>query len=363
MRLVSLLMFVGAPLLMSVTVSSVRAENGAASVRAVLIGADRVTPDLLAGWKAKGATAVVVPLDETTKERWAVLDGVAEKAGMRLWPWIEVARNRSMADAHPDWMASIGTHHDDWRRRFLNAPSAKQDAVVKVWPWVPIGYASAFDAHRERLTSLLRDLPGNWSGVFLNDLQAGPSSCGCGNDQCRWALDYGATETAKKTPGDAAAARMVAAIRQRHPRKAIIPVWVTECEPVDLPDAKNGTGLCGGVPCAKGDCWPRYVRQWNPLLEATDGPIAVAVWADVFRRAPESWIQSDIDLFLTPPRGGNRLPPERLVAVVQAWGKPANAVDALLDQVKRSAAGWVVALDPIDQSWEPRAFAVPADRR
>src|SRR5205814_1020593 len=78
-------------------------------------------------------------------------------------------------------------------------------------------------------------LPGRWSGVFLNDLQAGPSSCGCGNDQCRWALDYGAPATAPKTPGDDAAARAVAEVRTRFPDKAVIPVWVTECETVDLP--------------------------------------------------------------------------------------------------------------------------------
>jgi hypothetical protein len=197
-----------------------------------------------------------------------------------------------------------------------------------------------------------------WSGVFLNDLQAGPSSCGCGNDQCRWALDYGTAETAAKTPGDDAAARIIAELLSRHSGKVIIPVWVTECEPVDLPDAKDGTGLCGGVFCAKNDCWPRYVRNWNPLLKATVGPIALALWPETFRRDPAHWIETDVDLFQKPPRGGTPLGAEKTIAIVQAWDKPEAAVDAVLDRMKRLASGWVLALDPIDQSWEPRAVPI-----
>ena len=231
------------------------------SMRGVLVGLERVSPEFLAAWKAKGVTAVVVPLDDAAKRRWQPMADTVERAGMTLWPWIEVARNPAMAEAHPEWMAAIGAHHDDWRRRFPEAPAAKHGEVIKAWPWVPIGYAPAFDAHRQRLKMLLGDLPGRWAGVFLNDLQAGPSSCGCGNDQCRWALDYGSPPTAAKTPGDDAAAKIVAELSAGYPGKVIIPVWVTECELVDLPDAKGGTGLCGRVPCAKNDCWPRYAPQ------------------------------------------------------------------------------------------------------
>jgi hypothetical protein len=223
---------------------------------------------------------------------------------------------------------------------------------------VPIGYAPAFDAHRERLRTLLGDLPGMWSGVFLNDLQAGPSSCGCGNDQCRWALDYGSPGTTSRTPGDDAAARVVAELRALHPGKAIVPVWVTECEPIDLPDAKGGTGLCGGVRCAKGDCWPRYARAWNPLLKATDGPIAVGLWSETFRRDAGRWMEADLALFQYPARGSDPLAAAKAIGVVQAWEKPEGAVDALLARVKRAATGWVLALDPIDQSWEPRIVRV-----
>jgi hypothetical protein len=335
-----------------------RADETAA-VRGVLVQPERVTPDGLASWKARGMTAVVVPLDERSKRRWGALAKTVEQSGLALWPWVEVARNPALADAHPEWMAATGGHHDDWRQRFPKAPTAKAGEVIKAWPWVPIGYAPAFDAHRERVMALLDDLPGAWAGAFLNDLQAGPSSCGCGNDQCRWALDYGSPSTAPKTPGDDAAARLVAELGARHAGKAVVPVWVTECEPIDLPGAPGGTGLCGSVFCAKNDCWPRYARSWNVLQKATTGPIALALWPETFRRDPEPWLAAGIKLFQGPPRGGASLAPARTIAVVQGWEKSDAAVMTLIEQVKPLAAGWVIALDPIEQSWEPRVVPVP----
>jgi hypothetical protein len=153
------------------------------AMRGVLVGIDRISPGFLGAWKSKGVNAIVVPLDDAAKQRWRPMAEAVERAGMTLWPWIEVARNPLLAAAHPDWMAAIGGHHDD----------------------------------------------------------------------C-------------------------------HPGKVIIPVWVTECELTDLPDAKDGTGLCGHVRCAANDCWPRYARNWNPLLKATSGPIALGVWSETFRR-------------------------------------------------------------------------------
>jgi hypothetical protein len=277
---------------------------------------------------------------------------------MTLWPWVEVARNPVMAAAHPEWMAAPGGHHDDWRRRFPKAPAAKPGEVIKAWPWVPLGYAPAFEAHRERLKRLLADLPGPWAGIFLNDLQAAPSSCGCGNDQCRWALDYGSPSTAKKTPGDDVAARIVAEVIAHHPGKTVVPVWVTECEPSDLPNAPNGTGLCGGVRCATGDCWPRYARAWNALVKATEGPIGVALWADMFGRDPSRWLATDLALFQKAPQESTPLPQARTIAIVQAWNKPEAEVDALLGRIRALASNWVLALDRIDQSWEPRLVPI-----
>lgn len=340
-----------------------RAEEPSAPIRGIMLKPERVTRDALEAWKAKGATDAIVPVDAATKPRWGALSRTAEQAGVSLWAWVEVARSPALADAHPEWMAAIGAHHDDWRRRFPKAPAKKPGEVIKAWPWVPIGYSAAFDAHRDRLKSLLNDLPGNWRGVFLNDLQAGPSSCGCGNDQCRWALDYGSAPTATKTPGDDVAARLVAELARGLPGKTVVPVWVTECETRDLPEARNGTGLCGGVGCARGDCWPRYVRAWNPLVKATSGPIALAVWSETFQRDASTWLPESLALFQTPPREGATLPASRTVAVIQVWGKPEPLVNAALDRAKRSGAGWVLALDQVDQSWEPRSVRVPETPR
>jgi hypothetical protein len=336
-----------------------QAAEPKAPLRGILVRPERVTLEYLKAWKIKGISAVVVVLDEASKRHWNQISTVVEKAELMVWPWIEVARNPAMADAHPEWMAAPGGHHDDWRRRFPTAPKAKTGEVIKAWPWVPIGYAPAFEAQRKRLIALLGDLPGTWAGAFLNDLQGGPSSCGCGNDQCRWALDYGTPSTALKTPGDDAAARLVAELRAHHSGKAVIPVWVTECETADLPGAKDGTGLCGGVPCAARDCWPRYVRNWNPLVQATNGPIAVALWPETFQRNPERWHDTGLALFQRPPRDGTSLVPQKSVAVVQAWDKSDAAVAAILVRTKSLAPAWVMALDPIDQSWEPRVVAIP----
>jgi hypothetical protein len=330
-------------------------------LRGVLVEAKRVTPGALATWKAKGINAVVVPLDEATRrDDWAALAGAVERSGLALYPWVEVARNPAMADAHPDWMAAPGGHHDDWRRRFPDAPKAQPGKVIKAWPWVPIGYAPAFEAHRKRLFALLDDLPGAWAGVFLNDLQGGPSSCGCGNDQCRWALDYGSPSTAPKTPGDDAAARLVAGLRQRHPGKVVVPVWVTECQLDDLPNVPGSTGHCGGVPCAKNDCWPRYARNLGPLLKATPGPVAVALWRDAFGR-DRNWEATGVAQFLRPPRGDASVPEARAIAVVQGWDRP-DPLASPRPAPERAGGGWVVALTEIDQSWRPRLIDAPAPR-
>lgn len=327
-------------------------------IRGVLLGLEAATPAALDAWKAGGGNAVVVTLDESVpRDRWAALAGSARAAGLDLYAWIEVGRNPDLADRNPSWMASPGGHHADWRRRFPDAPADKPGRSIKLWPWVPIGYEPAFEAHRRRILGLLDGLPGPWAGALLNDLQGGPSACGCGNDQCRWALDYGSKPTAAIAPGDDAAARLVAEVRRRQPGKAVIPVWVTECEAADLPDAEGGTGHCGSVGCAEGACWPRYRRAWEPLVASADGPLAVALWPEPFRRRA-GWIPRALDLFLRPP-GGPPLDPDRALAVLQGWGDPAADPMALAALAAPARAGWIVARTRIDQSWSPRFVPAP----
>ncbi len=121
-----LMLTVCAPLAALLPGNAAGAAEPGRPVRGILVRPERVTPEFLAGWKAKGATDVVVVLDETTKPRWERTAGVVAQAGMTLWPWIEVARNPQMASAHPDWMATPGGHHDDWRRRFPLAPRQRK---------------------------------------------------------------------------------------------------------------------------------------------------------------------------------------------------------------------------------------------
>jgi hypothetical protein len=340
----------------SASVASARAEELSDSrpMRGLLIEAEQATPEALTAWKSEGGNTIVVPLDEAIpRARWSELAGAVARAGLELYPWIEVARNRALADAHPDWMAAPGGHHDDWRRRFPGAPAARAGALIKAWPWVPIGYAPAYEAHRRRLRALLDDLPGPWAGAFLNDLQGGPSSCGCGNDQCRWALDYGTPPTAPRTPGDDAAARLVGELQGRYPGKPMIPVWVTECELIDLPGVAGSTGHCGGVECARNDCWPRYTRALNPLLKALPGPLAVALWPGPFGRDP-AWVETGLSLFAHPPRGDAAVPPGRTIAILQAWNTLEPDHAALIARARHAGRGWVLARARIEQSWEPR---------
>src|SRR5262249_13193162 len=141
--------------------------------------------------------------------------------------------------------------------------------------------------------------------------------------------------------------------------RTIVPVWVTECEVADLPEARDGTGLCGRVGCARGDCWPRYAQQWAPLVAAAKGPIAAALWSETFHRDPEAWPATALALFRAPPRGAPPIGEDRAVAVVQAWGQPDAIVQGRLDRVRRDAAQWVIALDAVDQSWAPRVVGAP----
>lgn len=108
---------------------------------------------------------------------------------------------------------------------------------------MPIGYRPAFDAHFERVKALLARVGPGYRGVLLNDLQGGPSSCGCGNLQCRWALDYHVPKTAEAHAGDDVAARWLAKVKLLIPDREVVPVRTTECEEIDLSaDKRAGAG-------------------------------------------------------------------------------------------------------------------------
>jgi hypothetical protein len=113
----------------------------------------------------------------------------AANGSVDLYYWIEVGRNPAMAAAHPQWMASLGMHND-WQRQHLDVRLPEKGEVAKAFPWVPVTYRETYDAHLLRVKGLLGSrAAAPYAGVLLNDLQGGPSSCGCGNLQCRWATE------------------------------------------------------------------------------------------------------------------------------------------------------------------------------
>lgn len=324
---------------------------------------DAATTGRLAELKAGGANALVLSLDSNPPAgdvRQAAAR--AERAGIALYYWIEVARNAHMAGVHPEWMASL-QGHPEWRRLFPSAPIPQSGEVIKNYPWVPMLYQQTFDAHLTRIGALLKGLPAA-RGVFLNDLQAAPSACGCGNSLCRWTTDYGPILTATRL-GDDAAARFVARVRQLAPRSPdfeVIPVWTSECEEHDQPKGAE----CDGVGCYGGTCWYAAVRQLMPIAGQAERIGALLPYRAFHRTdsrygAEAGWVNAAIESFskMPPLRNGKPVGSSRIVAILQGWEVTAAQRQA---QIERSndagAGGWVMAYTPIEQSWEPRLVKV-----
>src|SRR5688572_29781297 len=182
------------------------ADGKAARFHGALLTTEMATPARLSELSAQGYTAIVLPLESDSAAARAAEEDAAKRvalAGLELWYWIEIARSPAFADDHPQWMASL-QGHQEWRRYFKDFPDPKPGEVVKNYPWVPILYREAFDAHLARVKKLLSARPAA-KGVFLNDLQGPPSACGCGNAVCRWTADYGPLRTATPLGEDAAA--------------------------------------------------------------------------------------------------------------------------------------------------------------
>jgi hypothetical protein len=335
---------------------------------AVVVAADAVDRDAVAGWKKEGFRAVVLMLDDRHPGR-AVREAARAVAAdsLDLYLWIEVGRTSTVAREHPQWVAALGMHAD-WRQRFPQVRPPGEGEVAKAWPWVPISYQESFDAHLARIRRLLADAPPEYAGLFLNDLQGGPASCGCGNLQCRWAVDYRVPSTATRLAGVDVAARFVAAVGRATPGKRVIPVWTTECEPEDLPAAARppgswGTGYCGDVQCFE-TCRKRFAEQWAALNKGRDGPTAVLALHREFQRdrkeygGPASWVTRAVEFC---DRQGPRppVPHRRLWLVVQGYDVPPTEEAAARAAAATAGVGAVlVARSRIDQTYEPRVMKV-----
>lgn len=343
---------------------------------AVIVQPTDVTPRQTAAWRRDGYQAAAVMLDD--RHDAAIYRRAAQtlaEAGIDLYYWIEVARSPKLAAAHPEWLASLGSHRD-WQARFPESPPPKSGEVGKAYPWVPIGYRQAFDAHLARIAELLGRAAGDYRGLLLNDLQGGPSSCGCGNLQCRWAIDYGVASTTDKLSGDNVAAAFLAAVRKLAPGKQVTPVWLTECEDRDLPADRRPTGrttgYCGGVGCSQATCPEVFTKQWRALLGEHDGPVALlALHKELGREGSEyggeaGWVPQVVGYLdeTLPRHGGAALPHERLWLVVQGYDLPAGTVAAAREAAAATGVQAVfVAKTPIDQSYEPRIVEVTQDAK
>jgi len=337
-------------------------------VEIVLVEAETVTAAAVSQWRKEQFDAVAVVLDEQAGEaRQRELARHIFEGGLNLYYWIEVGRNPKLAAAHPRWMAALGSH-GDWLRNFNKFPGPGVGEVAKAFPWVPISYREAFDAHLARIEQMLKRAPAGWRGLLLNDLQAGPSSCGCGNLQCRWAVDYNVPPTATKLEGDDVAARFVAEVRKRAGEKTVIPVWTTECEEADLPAEKHqgrpGTGLCGTVGCATGTCPQAFTRQWSALVSGHDGPLGLLALHTALQRTQKEfgggpgWVTNAMAYMdkTLPANGGKAISAERLWVVVAGSQTPEETIAREL-AAKAGVAAVIVARAKIDQSYEPRMIS------
>ena len=337
----------------------------------VLVMPDAVSPELIERWRREGFTAIVLLLDEDhSAGAYRAAATAIKSAKLELYYWIEIARNERMAEAHPRWMASLGMH-DDWLARFPSVKKPTKGEVAKAYPWVPIGYAEAFGAHLRRVEQLLRVVPDSYRGLLLNDLQGGPASCGCGNLQCRWAIDYGVPPTATKEGADDAAARFVSEVRKLAPGKQIVPVWMTECEDRDLSADKSPggktTGLCGSVACATGTCPRAFAKQLRALMDAHRGPLGLltaeyACGRDArFYGGPGGWIASAVGYLDSTHVVSHKpaLPHDQLWLVVQGTPENADAEAAARNAAHKLDPGAViVARVSIDQLYEPRVITI-----
>jgi hypothetical protein len=332
---------------------------GAASsepLKGILAGPEQITPTHLQRWSREGANSVVLMAAAADNTSLRAAARRIRAARLELYYWIEVARDAGLASTHPEWMASL-QGHPEWRRHFPKFPETVNGEVVKNYPWVPILYQEAFDAHLQRISRLLSGLP-QARGVFLNDLQSAPSACGCGNSLCRWTPDYGPIQTATRLPADAAA-RFAKAVAVLAPESRVIPVWTTECEEMDKQQ------LCAGVGCFAGLCWKEYTAQLMPLALGFEHLAVLLPFRDMGRDSARygsagGWAKQALKSFSELPLRwqGAAVTADRLIPILQGW----NVTEAeRRDQIRLSqeagSTGYVIAVKKIDQGWEPRILS------
>lgn len=334
-----------------------------------LVTPDRVSEEFLINIRDRGATAIAVVLDDIyDPHHYRRIQRIAGDIEVVVYGWIEVARNPDMAERHPEWMASVGVH-DDWQRHFPAMPEPAENQIVKAWPWVPIWYEDAYQAHLDRIRDLLERAPSRMQGVLLNNIQGGPSSCGCGNTQCRFATDYGVPSTAETLEDPETPARFLNDVR-RISGMQVVPIWTPECGPEDQPGAEPGTGYCGSVMCVEDHCWTAYGRQLQAVSGAADMIGVNTLYRELNRdlgiyRGQAGWIRRALETFQRLPSltGGtaSAIPSDRLVAMVEGHDAGRQEVNEQIRQVREAGVNHQIitmVASPVNQDWEPRVFTI-----
>ena len=333
---------------------------GAQPINGVLMNQDQLGKVDFKLVRAFGYSSVVVSAQKDGAGEADLKESLGEikQAGLGTSLWIEVGRDPELAAAHPEWMASI-QGHPEWRRFFPDFPKLKQDQVVKVFPWVPISYEEAFVAQLKKVERMLTKWP-SMKTVFLNDIQAAPSACGCGHPLCRWTADYGPIKTATPLKANFAA-RFVRSVKALRDGLEVIPVWATECEEGDKP------GLCAGVGCFNGACWRDWSAQLEPVAAMTPR-IGALLLRETFQRSDttkdskSAWLSQIPSMFKTMPEKYQRpgIGPERLIAVIEGWtSMKANVPEQLMQLRAAGVQSFIVAETKINQAWEPRVHSLP----
>ncbi len=342
-------------------------------LRAVLTSVDRCTKEELGQLRAGGANGVVLVIEASDAAFKESVRRAAERIqahDLELHYWIEVARDATLAAAHEELAAGL-QGHDNWRIEGPLAPRPAPDERMTVWPWVPILYAEAFDLQLAKVDERLADLP-DPDSVFLNDLQGAPSACGCGNALCRWTVDFMGEAGSPLTPPPIAA-RFLERVRERHPKVRVVPVWTSECGAgAELP-----LDACHGIPCYTEHCWPALVEELGPVA-AAGGAIGLQLLTQFpvtdegkpGLRSTEEMDDSDFEPVVSALRSfpaeiekrGLTIAPDHLIPILRCW--EAGSMEAVRRQTEVAARlgirEWVVALVPVDQSWEPRAVRAEA---
>ena len=322
---------------------------------AVLLSPDQVRDDGAKSWREKGYQVVLL-VDELNAETETAANEIKLTFGTVEY-FFEVGRSPKLADRHPNWMASV-QGHSEWRRLFPKTPRPKKDEVVKVYPWVPVFYKEAFNAHLERIKKSLAFLP-RPGRIWLNDIQGAPTACGCGHPLCRWTADYGPIKTGT-TIGDSAPADFVKSVQLLDPTARVIPIMTSECEKADK------DSHCGGVGCFEGICWKAFTKQLD-LVSPLASEIGVACFYKEFGRdlkrygGTANWTKLALRSFEEMPkkRNGKGVAVNRLVAVLQGWGVTDEELTKQIEVARsQSPAGILVCKTKLDQSWKPKLIQV-----